>query len=322
MYVWSPRIIYFSSRRVRLRRLDRDHADFISFPAERLVLHDGVETALAISSRAGIGLRVVQEFVGDLFGFASTCEVQLRTDGAASNIIVQLFDRVDCAASPDAPRDEESTARDGLNSATGRLPSSPQPRQHLTYTSLLNTSQNSLLVQPRIEMQAEHVTTRRRNVKGQAKSADFHALSYSVTLFLGLALARRDFSFDLLSTAINLCALTQETLDHCSRDIATIDRIWESVSALREALGRFEERDFDGDDVLKEEDLVTLAGTLIDSFNAILTTLEFIIRKEPFLSSSSKGLSGQSMISMYYEKRQVITSTVVQLELLLLKIER
>jgi hypothetical protein len=173
-------------------------------------------------------------------------------------------------------------------------------------------------------MQAEHVTTRRRNVKGQAKSTDFPALSHSVRLFLGLASARRDFSFALLSPAIQLCANTQEALGHISREKAAIDRLSETVSALREALGRFEERDFDGDDVLEEEDLVALAGTLIDSFNAILSTLEFIIRKEPFLSSSSKRLLGQSMDFMYVitEKRQVITSTVARLDSLLLKIKR
>jgi hypothetical protein len=167
-------------------------------------------------------------------------------------------------------------------------------------------------------MQAEHVTTRRRNVKGQAKSTDFLALSHSVQLFLGLASARRDFSFDLLSPAIQLCANTQGALDHISREKATTDRLSETVSALRETLGKFEERDFDEDDVL-EEDVETLAGTLIDSFNAILTTLELIIRKEPFISSS-KRILGQSMI--FLEKRQVITSTVTQLDSLLLKIKR
>jgi hypothetical protein len=172
-------------------------------------------------------------------------------------------------------------------------------------------------------MQAEHVTTRRRNVKGQAKSTDFPALSHSVRLFLGLASARRDFSFALLSPAIQLCANTQEALGHISREIAGIDGMLESVSALREALGKFEERDFDGDDVLKEEDLVTLAGTLIDSFNAILNILEFIMRNMPF-SSSSKGVSVPSMMFRYAiaEKRYVVTSTIAQLDSLLFKIKR
>jgi hypothetical protein len=171
-------------------------------------------------------------------------------------------------------------------------------------------------------MQAEHVTTRRRNVKGQAKSTDFLALSHSVRLFLGLASARRDFSFDLLSPAIQLCANTQGALDHISSQEATIDRLSKSISELNEVLGRFEERDFDGDDVL-EEDVEKLGGALIDIFNAILTILEFIIRKEPFISSS-KRILGQSMIFMYVitEKRQAITSTVARLDSLLLKIER
>jgi len=171
-------------------------------------------------------------------------------------------------------------------------------------------------------MQAEHVITRRRNVKEQAKSTDFHALSYLVRLFLGLVSARRDFIFDLLSPAIQLCANTQEALGDFSREIAPIDRLSESVSALREALGRFEERDFDGDDVL-EEDVEKLGGALIDSFNAILTTLQLIIREEPFISSS-KGFLLPSMMLMYVitEKRQVITSTVARLDSLLLRIKR
>jgi hypothetical protein len=168
-------------------------------------------------------------------------------------------------------------------------------------------------------MQAEHVTTRRRGVKGQAKFTEFHALNNSVRLFLGLVSARRDFTFDLLSPAIQLCANSQEALGHSNRETATIGSLSESVSALHEVLGRFEERDFDGDDVLEEE-MGKLAGTLIDSSNAILTTLEFIITKEP-LSSSSKRLLEQSMI-FFLEKQQVITSTVARLNSLLLKIKR
>jgi hypothetical protein len=155
-------------------------------------------------------------------------------------------------------------------------------------------------------------------VKGQAKFTEFHALNNSVRLFLGLVSARRDFTFDLLSPAIQLCANSQEALGHSTRETATIGSLSESVSALHKVLGRFEERDFDGDDVLEEE-MGKLAGTLIDSSNAILTTLEFIITKEP-LSSSSKRLLEQSMI--FLEKQQVITSTVARLNSLLLKIER
>jgi len=159
-------------------------------------------------------------------------------------------------------------------------------------------------------------------VKRQAKSTDLHALSHSVRLFVGLASACRDFSFDLLSPANQLCANTQEALGHISSQKATIDKLSKSISELNEVLGRFEERDFDGDDVL-EEDVEKLGGALIDSFNAILTTLEIIIRKEPFISST-KRILGQSMIIMFVmrEKRQVITSTVIQLILLWLKIER
>jgi hypothetical protein len=97
------------------------------------------------------------------------------------------------------------------------------------------------------------MTTRRRNVKGQAKSTDFHALSHSVRLFVGLVSARRDFTFDLLSPAIQLCANSQEALGHSTRETATIGSLSESVSALHKVLGRFEERDFDADDVLEED---------------------------------------------------------------------
>ena len=171
-------------------------------------------------------------------------------------------------------------------------------------------------------MQSEYVTTRRRNVKRQAKSTDLHALSHSVRLFVGLASACRDFSFDLLSPANQLCANTQEALGHISSQKATIDKLSKSISELNEVLGRFEERDFDGDDVL-EEDVEKLGGALIDSFNAILTTLQLIIREEPFISSS-KGFLLPSMMLMYVitEKRQVITSTVARLDSLLLRIKR
>lgn len=171
-------------------------------------------------------------------------------------------------------------------------------------------------------MQSEYVTTRRRNVKRQAKSTDLHALSHSVRLFVGLASACRDFSFDLLSPANQLCANTQEALGHISSQKATIDKLSKSIPELNEVLGRFEERGFDGDDV-REGDVEILAGTLIDSFIAILSTLEFVMR-HMHSSSSSKRVLLPSMMLRYVimDKQQVVTSTVAQLDSLLLKIKR
>ncbi len=126
----------------------------------------------------------------------------------------------------------------------------------------------------------------------EAKFADFLALSESVRLFLGLASARRDFSFNLLSTAIQLCAGTQEVLDHFRGENATIDRFSESATALREDLERFEERDFDGNDVLDledlEEDLKKILRSITDSFHAILAILKFVPSKGLSISSSSR----------------------------------
>lgn len=168
-------------------------------------------------------------------------------------------------------------------------------------------------------MQAEHVTTRRRNVSREAKFTDFHALSESVRLFPGLAPARRDVRWKIVSTAIRFFACTQEELDRFSKENATVDGFLESVTAVREALEMLQERDFHGDDVLDpedlEEDVKKILRSIIDSFRIILAIFEFVPSKGLSISSSSTR-------PLMAEKQQVITSSVVQLNWLLLKVKR
>jgi hypothetical protein len=168
-------------------------------------------------------------------------------------------------------------------------------------------------------MQADPVTIRHRNVTRQAEFTDFHALNESVHLFPGLAPARRDVRWKIVSTAIQLCAKNQEALDHFRDENATIDRFSESVTALREALERFEERDFDGDDVLDpedlEEDLKKILRSITNSFDANLAIFEVVPSKGLSISSLSRS-------PLMAEKQQVITSSVEQLNWLLLKVQR
>lgn len=168
-------------------------------------------------------------------------------------------------------------------------------------------------------MQADRVTIKRRNVTRGVVFTSSQALSQSVRPILSPASARRDASWKIVSTAIRFFASTQEELDLLSKANATVDGFLESVTAFRAALEMLEERDFHGDDVFDpedlEEDVKKILRSITDSFAAILATFEFVPSKGLSISSSSRR-------PLMAEKQQVITSSVEQLNWLLLKVQR
>jgi hypothetical protein len=173
-------------------------------------------------------------------------------------------------------------------------------------------------------MQAEPVTTRHRHVTREAKFTNSHVLSHSVRPTLRPAPTYKDVSFNLVSTTIQLCARTQESLDRFSRKNETIDELFESVRAIGEAFERFEQIAFDVDDLLDEEELEKLeeiAIASIHNFNAINLILDSAITKGPSHPSKRLVVSSTHLGSLMAEKPQVITSSVAQLSALLLKIE-
>lgn len=177
----------------------------------------------------------------------------------------------------------------------------------------------SLTVQLKTEMQADRVTIKRRNVTRGVVFTSSQALSQSVRPILSPVSARRDACWKIVSTAIRFFASTQEELDRSSKENATVDGFLESVTAFREALEVLEERDFHGDDVFDPEDLEDdvrkILRSITDSFDAILATFEFVPSKGLSISSSSRR-------PLMAEKQQVITSSVEQLNWLLLKVQR
>lgn len=174
-------------------------------------------------------------------------------------------------------------------------------------------------------MQAEPVTIRHRNVTRKAKFTDFHDLSHSARPILSLALCHRS-SFNLVSTAIQLCAKTQAALGHFNQNTQTIGELFDSVRASGEAFERIEQIVFDVDDVIDEKELrqldeIAIAST--HSFNAINSILDSAISKGALVSDLSKRLllTSAGLRSLMAEKQQILTSSVEQLNWLLFKVQ-
>jgi hypothetical protein len=128
-------------------------------------------------------------------------------------------------------------------------------------------------------------------------------------------------SFNLVSTAIQLSAETYAALGHFSRTNATINGLWNTVPALGEVFGKFEETDFDLFEPKDREKFGKITKASIESLNAILPVLTAIRSRKR--GAATKGLVIPTRFaSMIAEARQAITSSLAPLKALLSKVER